>query len=143
MIKHRAMEKSSVAAKGNVLVGNWKLISSQAIVDDQPHDLFGLNPKGYLILTREGRACAITIAEDRKPGDGDIERAALHRSMLAYTGKYRVEGSDFIITVDASWNEAWNGSEQRRHFRIQDDRLFIESPRPPAYYSRADLIFAG
>ena len=59
MIKHRAMEKSSVAAKGNVLIGNWKLISSQAIVDDQTHDLFGLNPKGYLILTREGRALSL------------------------------------------------------------------------------------
>jgi hypothetical protein len=137
MIKHRAMERPLVAAKGNVLIGNWKLISSQAIVDDQTHDLFGSNPKGYLILTREGRACAITIAEDRKPGEGDIERAALHRSMLAYTGKYRVEGNDFIITVDASWNEAWNGTEQRRHFRIEDDRLFIESAPAPS------LLFPG
>jgi hypothetical protein len=30
---------------------------------------------------------------------GDAERAELHKSMLAYTGMYRVEGSDFITTV--------------------------------------------
>jgi len=137
MKKHQAMEKPSVAAGGNGLIGNWKLISSQVIVDDEIHDLFGLHPKGYLILTREGRACAITIAEDRKPGEGDIERAALHRSMLAYTGKYRVEGNDFVIKVDASWNETWNGTEQRRHFRIEDDRLFIESDPAPS------ILFLG
>jgi hypothetical protein len=132
-----SMEKSSVAEETNVLVGNWKLVSSQVIVDGQAQDLFGLNPKGYLILTSQGRLCAITTAKHRKPGERDIERAALHRSMLAYTGKYRVEGSDFITVVDVSWNEAWNGTEQRRHFRIEDDRLFIESAPAPS------ILFPG
>jgi len=130
-----------VADKASGLVGNWTLISSQVIAGDQARDLFGPNPKGYLILTREGRACAITIAEHRQPGEGDIERAALHRSMLAYTGKYRVEGNDFIITVDASWNEAWNGTEQRRHFRIEGDRLFIETAPAPGILSPDQFDF--
>jgi hypothetical protein len=132
-----SMEKSSTAEDTNCLVGNWKLASSQVIVDGQVYDLFGSNPKGYLILTPGGRLCAITTAEHRKPGEGDIERAALHRSMLAYTGKYRVEGGDFITVVDASWNEAWNGTEQRRHFRLEDDRLFIEAAPAPS------ILFPG
>jgi hypothetical protein len=53
--------------------------------------------------------------------------AALHKSMLAYSGKYRVEGNDFVTTVEVSWNEEWNGSEQRRHFRIDGEKLFITS----------------
>jgi hypothetical protein len=126
------VEKSSAAEETDCLVGNWKLASSQVIVDGQAHDLFGSNPIGYLILTQQGRLCAITTAEHRKAGEGDIERAALHRSMLAYTGRYRVEGSDFITVVDASWNEEWNGTEQRRHFRIERDRLFIESAPAPS-----------
>jgi hypothetical protein len=130
-----------VADRASGLVGNWTLISSQVITGDRAHDLFGPNPKGYLILTREGRACAITIAEHRQPGEGDIERAALHRSMLAYTGKYRVEGNDFIITVDASWNESWNGTEQRRHFRIEGDRLFIETAPAPSILSLGQSDF--
>lgn len=64
---------------------------------------------------------------------GDTERAAVHKSMLAYSGKYRVEGQDLITTVDISWNEEWNGTEQRRHFRIEGDKLFIESA--PARFS--------
>jgi hypothetical protein len=131
------MENPIIAAKDHSLVGDWKLISSQVLVEDQAHDLFGSSPKGYLILTPQGRLCAITIAEHRKPGEGDLERAALHRSMLAYTGKYRVEGSDFVTVVDASWNEVWNGTEQRRHFRIEGDQLFIESAPAPS------ILFPG
>lgn len=133
--------KGPVTDKASSLVGNWTLISSQVIAGDQARDLFGASPKGYLILTPEGRACAITIAEHRQPGEGNIERAALHRSMLAYTGKYRVEGNDFIITVDASWNEAWNGTEQRRHFRIEGDRLFIETAPAPSILSPGQFDF--
>ena len=43
----------------------------------------------------------ITItADNRKPGMGDAERAALHKTMAAASGKVRVEGKDFIISVD-------------------------------------------
>jgi hypothetical protein len=119
------------------LVGNWKLVSWQVVSEDGAKDLFGSKPKGYLILTREGRAMALTTAEARSPGETDPERAALHKSMLAYTGKYRVEGEEFITTVDASWNENWNGTEQRRRFEIDGDKLFIESA--PA----ASILFPG
>jgi hypothetical protein len=120
------------------LVGVWKLVSWQVIVDDgPPQNVFGSHPKGYLILTREGRAIVLTTAEDRKPGTTDAERAALHKSMLAYTGRYRIEGQDFVTHVDASWNEEWNGTEQRRHFRLAGDKLFIDSV--PA----ASIVFPG
>jgi len=79
----------------------------------------------------------LTTGENRTGGMGDAERAALHRSMLAYTGTYRVEGSDFITTVDVSWNELWNGTEQRRHFRIEGDRLLIETEPAPS------IVFPG
>jgi hypothetical protein len=124
--------------QSNPLIGIWKLVSWQVIGEnEEPQDVFGSNPKGYLILTPEGRSMALTTGENRVGGMGDAERAALHRSMLAYSGKYRVEGSDFITTVDVSWNEVWNGTEQRRHFRIEDDRLFIETEPAPS------IVFPG
>jgi hypothetical protein len=79
----------------------------------------------------------ITTADNRKAGAGNAERAALHKSMLAYSGKYRVEGSDFITAVDVSWNEVWNGTEQKRHFRFEGDKLFIESAPAPS------ILFPG
>lgn len=126
------------AAGPEDLIGVWKLVSWQVIVDKEPpQNVFGLHPKGYLVLTPDGRAIALTTAERRKPGMGDAERAELHKSMLAYSGRYRVEGNDFITRVDVSWNEEWNGTEQRRHFRLDGDKLFIETAPAPS------IVFPG
>jgi Lipocalin-like domain len=126
------------ADERNPLVGNWKLVSWQVIADDgKPQDIFGTAPRGYLVLTPEGRSIVLTTASGRKPGTDEAARAALQKSMLSYSGRYRVEGGDFITTVDASWNEEWNGTEQRRHYRIEGDKLFIESAPAPS------MVFPG
>jgi hypothetical protein len=120
------------AAESN-LVGTWKLVSWEVIVDNEvPQNVFGLHPRGYLVLTPGGRSIVITTAENRKSGMGDAEQAALHKSMVAYSGKYRIEGNDFITLVDVAWNEVWDGTEQRRHFRFEGDKLFIESAAGPS-----------
>lgn len=117
------------------LIGTWRLVSWQVIVDGRPHDLFGLKPRGFLILTPGGRLMVLTTAQDRVAGETDSARAALHQSMLAYTGEYRVEGDSIITTVDASWNESWNGTEQRRRFRIKGGQLVLETePGPSLFY---------
>jgi hypothetical protein len=120
------------AADPAALIGNWKLVSWQVIVGEETQNPFGPHPKGYLILTREGRAMALTTANPRMSGEGVAERAELHKSMLAYSGKYRLEDDDFITTVDISWNEIWNGTEQRRHYRVEGDRLLIDSAPAPS-----------
>lgn len=126
------------AADAEGLVGTWKLVSWQVIVENEPpQNVFGSHPKGFLVLTREGRSIVVTTAENRPAGMGDAERAALHKSMLAYSGRYRIEGNDFITVVDVSWNEEWNGTEQRRHFRIEGDKLFVESAPAPS------ILFPG
>ena len=45
------------------------------------------------------------------------------------TRKYRIERSDFNIVVDASWNEDWNGTEQRRHFGVARALLKKKGPQ--------------
>ena len=125
-------------AEADGLVGTWKLVSWQVITENEaPRDVFGAHPKGFLVLTREGRGIVVTTAEGRRGGTGDVERAALHKSMVAYSGRYRVEGNDFVTTVDVSWNEEWNATEQRRHFRLKGDKLFIESAWAPS------ILFPG
>jgi hypothetical protein len=128
-----ALPTPATSEQRHPLVGNWKLVSWQVISEDgAPQNVFGTSPRGYLVLTPEGRSIVVTTASNRKSGTDDAARAALQRSMLAYSGRYRVEGSDFITTVEVSWNEEWNGTEQRRHYRIEGDRLFIESAPAPS-----------
>lgn len=133
-----SIAQGSFAVGDNSPIGTWKLVSWQIIAENEPPtNLFGPHPKGYLVLTPEGRSIVLTTAEDRHPGMGDQERAALHKSMVAYTGRYRIEGHDLITTVEVSWNEEWNGTEQRRHFRIEGNKLFIESAPGPS------IVFPG
>ena len=131
-----ATSSPALAQESNPLIGTWRLVSFQTIVENsEPQNNLGARPKGYIILTREGRMITVGTGENRKAGTSDTEQLALYRSLFAYSGRYRVEGGDFITTVDVSWNETWNGTEQRRHFRIEGDKLLIETvPGPSALF---------
>ena len=90
-------------AHKNALIGTWKLLSHQMIVENgEPISFFGQHPRGYLVLTPEGRMIGILTSDSRKPGLEDAARAELHRSMIAYSGRYRVESDQFVTTVDVS-----------------------------------------
>ena len=129
------------AADQNPLVGNWRLVSNQITIDNSaPQDFPGPNPRGYLILTAEGRMMALITSGERRFGNSDADMSGLLRSMLAYSGKYRVEGSDFVTMVDVSWIEAWNGTEQRRRYSIEGDRLTIVSAPQPSLSDPAKSV---
>ena len=87
--------------------------------------MYGNNPTGYIICTAEGRMMTIVEAEGRKVPQTDEERAAAFRSLIAYTGIYRLEGDKFTTKVDVSWTPAWVGTEQTRSFKIDGDRLLL------------------
>jgi Lipocalin-like domain len=124
----------TLAADSARLVGVWKLFSYQTeFQDGRPkRALFGEHPSGYLILTKEGRQMAIIEGEKRKPPSSDADRADLLRTLIAYSGKYHVEGSKFITAVDAAWNPAWDGTDQVRSYEIAGDRLTVTSMWQPS-----------
>ncbi|MFF0948434.1 lipocalin-like domain-containing protein [Rhizobium leguminosarum] len=50
------------------------------------------------------------------------------RSMLAYSGQYRVEPPNRLVTtVDIAWFEPWVGSEQVRYCNLSGDSLTLTS----------------
>lgn len=123
----------ATASNAQELAGTWRLVAFQTVFDGEPpKNVYGEKPKGILVLTKEGRMIAILTAETRQAGMGDVERANLHRNMISYSGRYRVQGNEFVTTVDVSWNESWNGSEQKRFWKIEDGKLFIESAPGPS-----------
>ena len=125
---------SPAVAQDASLIGIWKLVAFENRVDNEPPIFqLGAHPTGYINFTREGRVMLVLTGEGRKAGTGDAERAAPHKTMFAYTGKYLVEGKNLIIAVDVSWNEAWNGTEIRRVFRMEGDKLFVETAPAPSF----------
>jgi hypothetical protein len=115
------------------IVGTWDLVSvvyeDQATKERTP--VYGEHPRGVQIATPEGRWLALMTAENRPIPKTDEDRAQALKTMIAYTGRYRVENGKVITKVEAAWNEAWVGGEQVREIKIVGDKLYIESPPMP------------
>jgi len=122
-----------MADEKSLIVGIWKLVS--VMYEDQETKaltpLFGDNPRGYQIATADGRWLARATPSDRVAPTNDEQRAKAYQKMIAYSGRYRIEGNKITTKVDVAWNEAWVGGEQVRYIRFEGDKLFIESPPMP------------
>src|ERR1700739_4449605 len=128
-MKVRKKSRQAQAGKSSP-VGTWKLVSC-IFEDEQTKERtfpYGEHPKGYAILTPEGRLMALITAEGRKAPRTAEDRDAAFRSVAAYSGRYRVEGNTFVTRVDIAWNESWVGTDQPRFFKVEGDRLSIEAP---------------
>lgn len=119
------------------LIGTWKLVS--AVREERPSglktDLFGAGPVGYLNYGADGRMLVLIVRSDRKrPAGYPIsldESAALFRGLMSYAGTWALDGEEVVHQVDASANEIWTGSEQRRFFRVESDTLTLTTPVNP------------
>jgi hypothetical protein len=116
-----------------LIVGTWRLVCVhyEDQTNKQRTPVYGTHPKGVQIATAQGRWLALMTAEGRTVPKTDDERAQALKSMVAYTGRYRVEGGNVITRVEAAWNEAWVGTEQVRTVHFDGDTLYLTSPPMP------------
>lgn len=129
MRSHRPLPAASTATPSSV-VGTWRLVTYEVEVraTGACFTPMGDDPSGYTIFTGDGRVWFMLTGEGREPGDSDQEMARLLETVIAYTGRYRIEGDDWITAVDVAWNPAWVGSEQRRQFTLDGDTLQVRTP---------------
>ena len=120
-------------AAENPLLGTWKLNSvvRELLSTGEKHSLLGEHPSGYTGYSPDGRMYAIITADKRlTPHDvapTDEERVKLHRTMVAYAGTYSVEGEKVTHHVDISWNQAWNGTDLIRFYKLEGNTLTIKT----------------
>jgi Lipocalin-like domain len=110
------------------LFGVWKLISLQFALNDtgEHRDMYGADPLGYIFITPDQRMMTIVTSRGRKPSDSESGDADLFKSMMAYSGPFRIEGLDqFVTKVEVAWHPGWVGTDQARTFSIEDDILSI------------------
>ena len=113
---------------GKQLAGTWKVVSLVTSFDGGDKvEPFGPDPKGRLVLTPQGDWIILQTRTNRAPAKTVEEKAALLDSMLAYSGKYTIDGNRMTIRVDMSWNEIDTGANRirTRFFTVDGDKLII------------------
>ncbi|HEY2227783.1 MAG TPA: lipocalin-like domain-containing protein [Xanthobacteraceae bacterium] len=103
-------------------------------------DVFGDNPRGYLIVTADGGIAPIRAANSRKAPSSlaatDAEAAALFKTMLAYVGRYEIDpkptqgGLGMTIRFEVSLNPRLEGLDRKFIVRTEGDRLIIKTTPP-------------
>ena len=119
----------------DALLGTWTLVSAvrEEIPSGARTDMFGQAPHGFINYSPEGRMIALITRRDRKAAANGrptpTEAEALFRSMLSYAGTFTVEGDVVTHHVDISWNESFTGGAQKRHFKLEGNRLILSTPQ--------------
>ncbi len=115
------------------LVGDWKLASffTEDVETKQRTNAYGEDAIGYLAITPGGRFMGLVTPRQLKAAQTPEEQAAAYRTMLAYTGKWRLDGERFVVEVDAAWNKDWVGTQQVRFWRREGNKLHIVSAPIP------------
>jgi hypothetical protein len=117
------------------LLGTWTLVSAvrEEIPSGAKIEMFGQNPHGFINYGPDGRMIALITRRDRKAAANGrptpTEAEALFRSMLSYAGTFTVEGDVVTHHVDISWNQSFTGGTQKRHFKLEGDRLILSTPQ--------------
>ena len=112
------------------LVGTYKLVSYFMEIDGTPTEPMGKAPHGYNVMTPTHFVVLYTN-DNRKFGTSVAEKAELFDSLVGWSGAYRVEGSKLVFSVDVSFNEIWNGKDQKRNFQLSGNRLTLTSDPQP------------
>ena len=98
--------------------------------------------KDALILTATGYITSFRVAEGRKPAQTDAERAQLLRTMAAWTGRYRVEGTSYLsglmrrgtrtIPARSTCGPLCSMATDLTITTVTPSRPFFPADRPPA-----------
>jgi hypothetical protein len=90
---------------------------------------------GYITYTADGYIFAQIMAAERTPlatqnpfGGGDAESAEAARSQMSYCGTYEARDGEVIHRVAVSDFPNWVGSEQRRFYKFEDEKLILSAP---------------
>ncbi|MGE8126459.1 lipocalin-like domain-containing protein [Methylobacterium sp. NPDC080182] len=112
------------------IVGTWELVSYK--VEDKETstlvDAMGGTPRGRVIFTKDGWVAFNLEGSARTPATTDAERAALMKTLVAYIGRYRIEGDQWVTSVQTAWAPEWVGTEQRRTIHIDGDCADVTTP---------------
>lgn len=115
------------------LVGNWTLVSYDAITPDGSRSLPFGHAVGRLSYDEHGHMAGQVMRPGRARvslGEGNAQQVrAAYIGYIAYFGRYEVHADGNSVThfVDGALNPAWVGGEQMRQMRFEGDLLILQA----------------
>lgn len=130
------------------LVGGWRLRDWLAIADDGTESMpMGDAPDGLIAYTATGTMIGIMgpagrprFAQDDVTGGTDAERAGAFATFVAYGGRYEIAGDTVTHIVEISLFPNWIGTQQRRHWQLDDDWRLLTLTSPPLVLGGATRV---
>jgi hypothetical protein len=130
------------------IIGAWRLTSftEKDLQTGSVAYPLGEKAKAIVIYTANGQVATLFTAQDRHrplaPRATDQEATSLYRSMIAFAGRYELDGPKLIYRPEISWNEAWNGTVQVRLFEVGHSRLEVNSMPVVSTLTGRNIIFS-
>jgi len=135
LLANRAMSQQTSVREQ--IIGTWVFVSSTAkLPDGSP--LWGADPKGLMIFTKEGRYSWQIFRSDRPKLDQknrmqgtEEENAAILRGSLAYFGAYTIDDTEktIVTLVEGSTFPNSEGETLKRVVtRITQETMVYENP---------------
>jgi hypothetical protein len=124
----------SLPAAAQTIDGRWKLLAAEDLRADGTVARYpwGRNPVGSIVVDRGW--CYVQIMSSDVPAFtaatrpiGEQMSAMLLSSYIAYSGACTVDDKEGSVTlkVDAAWRPNYVGTQQKRFFRIEKNRMFF------------------
>src|SRR5262245_28073583 len=119
------------------LVGTWRLVFFAAYgADGRETTDFGPTPRGSLMYDQGGRMSVNITHSERKPFESD-------NGYFGYFGSYTVDESAGTVThhIEGAAHPNYVGTDQRRFFTLQGDRLVLSTQ--PEQAAEADARYVA
>ena len=126
------------ASDAQTIEGRWKLLAAEDLRADGTVARYpwGHNPIGSIVVDRgwcyvQIMSSDVPVFAAAAPPIGEQMSAMLLSSYIAYSGACTVDEKEGSVTlkVDAAWRPNYVGTEQKRFFRIEKNRMFF-GPAP-------------
>ena len=127
-------EKGSTLA--GQMQGSWNLVSIYNEQDGKRIDIYGPNPKGFMVLTPDGRFIYLIMraslpkfaANNRMKGTAEENQAVIQGSHATF-GKYTVASDKTVnFHIEGSTFPNWDGQDQKRVMTVSGDELKVTNP---------------
>jgi hypothetical protein len=133
-----AKEKGTTLAKQ--IQGSWALVSIYNEQDGKKTEVFGPNPRGFMVFTPGGHYSSVIMraslpkfaSNNRKIGTVEENRAVVQGSFANF-GTYKVvseKEKTIILHAEGCTFPNWDDTNQSRVMTVKGDELRITNPNP-------------